>query len=202
MSKFFEYIIAFEGILVAIITLASTLAGFWVKKHIQKKSASRELEEATHKNENILRLLKTLLEEVQCDRAYIFEFHNGTYFSSGLPIQKFTCSYEVVDEGISSECSNPGEYRVSNFNSYIKKIITERDVCIPNVNDIVEHPLLKGLLEEKGVKSLYNIPIRDISGKTIGFIGVDFVKNQINLDEVKINFIRSCAKLVTGYIAK
>lgn len=202
MNNFFEYVIAFEGILVATITLASTLIGFWVKKQFQEKTAAKELEYATYKNENILGLLKEILEHLKCDRVYIFEFHNGTYFSSGLPMQKFTCSYEVVDEGISSECRNPGEYRVSNFNSYIKKIITERDVCIPNVDQIVEHPLLKGLLQEKGVKSLYNIPIRDLSGKTIGFIGVDFVKELVNLEESKINFIRSCAKLVTGYIAK
>jgi hypothetical protein len=62
--------------------------------------------------------------------------------------------------------------------------------------------LLRNLLTSKGVKSLYNVPIRTYNGKTIGFIGLDFVKSERVLIDQEINTLRSAAKLVTGYIAQ
>jgi len=202
VNSFFEKILAYESLVVALITLVSTLLGIWLKGRLAKENKDRELEEATVKNENILSLLKRINKKLNADRVYIFEFHNGTYFSSGLPMQKFTCTYEVVGDGISAECHNPGEYRVSNFNEYIMGIINERDFIVEDTTKMRAHPLLKNLLTEKGVKSLYNFPIRDLKNKTIGFIGVDFVKENVSLDEENVNHIRAAAKLVAGYVAK
>lgn len=202
MSDFFDKLVAYESLVVAFVTLISTFVGLWLKTKLAREREDRELENATIKNEHILLLLKRLIKTLDADRAYIFEFHNGNYFSSGLPMQKFTCTYEVVEDGISAECHNPGEYRVSNFNEYIMNIIKQRDFIIEDVDGMQEKPLLKNLLIQKGVKSLYNFPIRDIKDKTIGFIGVDFVKENIKLSEENINQLRAAAKLVTGYIAK
>lgn len=202
MNNFFDKLVAYESLVVAFLTLISTLAGIWIKTKLAREKKDRELEDATIKNENILLMLKRLIKTLDADRVYIFEFHNGNYFSSGLPMQKFTCTYEVVEDGISAECHNPGEYRVSNFNEYIMNIIKQRDFIIEDVDNMQEKPLLKNLLIQKGVKSLYNFPIRDIKDKTIGFIGVDFVKENVKLSEENINQLRAAAKLVTGYIAK
>lgn len=202
MNNFLDKLLAYESLVVAFVTLISTFAGIWIKTKLAREKKDRELEDATIKNENILLLLKRLIKTLDADRVYIFEFHNGNYFSSGLPMQKFTCTYEVVEDGISAECHNPGEYRVSNFNEYIMNIIKQRDFIIEDVDSMQEKPLLKNLLIQKGVKSLYNFPIRDIKDKTIGFIGVDFVKENVKLSEENINQLRAAAKLVTGYIAK
>jgi len=202
VNNFFDKLVAYESLVVAFLTLISTLAGIWIKTKLAREKKDRELEDATIKNENILLMLKRLIKTLDADRVYIFEFHNGNYFSSGLPMQKFTCTYEVVEDGISAECHNPGEYRVSNFNEYIMNIIKQRDFIIEDVDNMQEKPLLKNLLIQKGVKSLYNFPIRDIKDKTIGFIGVDFVKENVKLSEENINQLRAAAKLVTGYIAK
>ena len=202
MNNFLDKLLAYESLVVAFVTLISTFAGIWIKTKLAREKKDRELEDATIKNENILLLLKRLIKTLDAGRVYIFEFHNGNYFSSGLPMQKFTCTYEVVEDGISAECHNPGEYRVSNFNEYIMNIIKQRDFIIEDVDSMQEKPLLKNLLIQKGVKSLYNFPIRDIKDKTIGFIGVDFVKENVKLNEENINQLRAAAKLVTGYIAK
>ena len=116
-------------------------------------------------------------------------------------MQKFTCTYEVVSDGVTAECHNPGEYRMSNYNDYISTIIHERDYIIEDVQSMDNDALLKALLTKKGVKSLYNIPIKTFSGRTVGFIGLDYVKEKKTLTCEQINCMRSAAKVVTGYIA-
>jgi len=201
VSKLLEGIIAIEGLVVAFLTIITTFGGLWLKKRWFAKSDQHNLEKISSKNSEVIKLLKGLLGDFEADRAYVFEFHNGDYFLSGMPMQKFTCTYEVVADGVSAECHNPGEYRMSNYNDYISAIIHDRDYFIKSVSSMNEDALLKSLLTKKGVKSLYNIPIRTFSGKTVGFIGVDFVKNEKVLDDCQVNLLRSSAKLITGYIA-
>jgi len=196
-----EHIIAIEGLIVAAVTVVTTFGGMWLKRKWFNKSQQCKLEKAASKNSEIIKLLKAILTDFDADRAYVFEFHNGDYFFSGMPMQKFTCTYEVVADGVSAECHNPGEYRMSNYNDYIGAIIHDRDYFVEEVDKMDSDALLKSLLTKKGVKSLYNVPIRKFSGKTVGFIGVDFVKNKKILETETVNSLRSAAKLITGYIA-
>lgn len=202
MSKFLDTVLAIEGLVVATITVVTTFGGLWLKKRWSDKGHQKELEIATFRNSEIIKVLRGLLSDFDADRAYVFEFHNGNYFSSGNPMQKFTCSYEVVDDGVSAECHNPGEYRMSNYNDYIKSMIHERDYVIKSVEKMTNDALLKSLLTKKGVKSLYNIPIRTFSGRTIGFLGLDYVKEERTLLDKEVNLLRAAAKLITGYIAQ
>ena len=188
--------------MVAFATLISTFGGIWLQKIIKDKNKKGELIDATSRNAEIINALKYLKEELNADRAYVFEFHNGSYFSSGNPMQKFTCSYEVVADGVSAECHNPGEYRMSNYNDYISQIIHERDYIITNIDNMTSDPLLKALLTKKGVQSLYNVPIRTFSGRTIGFIGLDYVKSPRALSDAEVNILRSAAKMIIGYIGR
>lgn len=202
MNKFFETLIAVESILVAFITVLTTFGGLWLRKRWGDKGHQKELEAAAFKNAEIIKVLQGILLDFKADRAYVFEFHNGDYFSSGMPMQKFTCTYEVVSDGVSAECHNPGEYRMSNYNDYISSMIHERDYIVEDVNNMHSDALLKSLLTKKGVKSLYNIPIRTFSGRSIGFIGLDYVKGPRSLGEDEINCLRAAAKIITGYIAQ
>ena len=202
MNKFFETLIAAESILVAFVTILTTFGGLWLKKRWGDKGHQKELEAAAFKNAEIIKVLQGILSDFEADRAYVFEFHNGDYFSSGMPMQKFTCTYEVVSDGVSAECHNPGEYRMSNYNDYISSMIHERDYIVEDVNNMHSDALLKSLLTQKGVKSLYNIPIRTFSGRSIGFIGLDYVKGPRSLEEDEINCLRAAAKIITGYIAQ
>ena len=202
MNKFFETLLAVESILVAMITVVTTFGGLWLKKRWGDKGHQKELEHAAFKNAEIIKVLKGILSDFNADRAYVFEFHNGDYFSSGMPMQKFTCTYEVVSDGVSAECQNPGEYRMSNYNDYISSMIHKRDYIVKDIKKMNSDALLKSLLTKKGVKSLYNIPIKTFRGRTIGFIGLDYVKSPRSLSEDEVNCLRAAAKIITGYIAQ
>lgn len=202
MNNFFETLLAIESLIVAFVTILTTFGGLWLKKRWGDKNHQKELERAAFKNSEIIKVLQGILSDFQADRAYVFEFHNGDYFSSGMPMQKFTCTYEVVSDGVSAECQSPGEYRMSNYNDYISSMIHERDYIVEDVQNMNSDALLKSLLTKKGVKSLYNIPIRTFSGRSIGFIGLDYVKEPRSLVGDEINCLRAAAKIITGYIAQ
>ena len=44
-----------------------------------------------------------------------------------------------------------------------------------NVKDRAFHQML----QRKGIKSIYNVPIKTLNGKIIGILGVDYVKHQM-----------------------
>jgi hypothetical protein len=205
VNSMLDLFVEIEGLIalvVALLTVISTFGGIYLRRKWVDNSRQKDLEQVSYKNGEVIKVLKSLLFDFGADRAYVFEFHNGDYFLSGMPIRKFTCTYEVVSDGVSAECHNPGEYRISNYNEYISSIIHERDYLVECVEEMDTDALLKSLLTKKGVKSLYNVPIRTYSGKTVGFIGLDFVKSKKVLNDKEINTLRSAAKLVTGYIAQ
>lgn len=202
-------ILQYESLIVSIITLITTLLGFWLKNKIQAgqgrdklspaQKAQKEMEILTRTNQEIYDFLSGFRKKFQADRSYVFEFSNGSYFSSGLPITKFTCTYETVSEGITSECHNPGEYRVSNFNEYIKTLIDGEIYALEDI-DLCTKTLLKELLLKKGVKSVYNFPIKDIHGRVVGFLGLDFVKIKKKLTSQQINTAEQSAQALGGYL--
>ena len=202
-------ILQYESLIVSVITLISTLLGFWLKNKLQTKAlhptlspeqkAQKQMEVLTQTNEEIYAFIKKMRLNFNADRAYIFEFSNGNYFSSGLPVTKFTCTYETVSEGITSECHNPGEYRVSNFNEYIKQLVEGRTYELEDVAQC-KKTLLRELLNKKGVRSMYNFPIQDIHNRVIGFVGIDFVKNTKKLTQEQISDAASQTKKLAGYL--
>jgi len=202
-------ILQYESLIVSIITLITTLVGFWIKSKIQlnynreklspAEKAQKQMEVLTQTNQEINDFLADFRKVFQADRSYVFEFSNGSYFSSGLPITKFTCTYETVSEGITFECNNPGEYRVSNFNDYIKTLIDGQIYALEDI-DLCPKPLLKELLVKKGVKSVYNFPIRDIHGRVVGFLGLDFVKTKKKLTSRQIHSAEQSAHVLGGYL--
>lgn len=199
-------ILEYETLLASIITLVSTILGFWLKNKITsakacspQEKAQKQMEHVTRTNEEIYSFLNEFKHQLNADRVYIFEFSNGNYFSSGLPISKFTCTYESVSEGITSECHNPGEYRVSNFNEYIKEMINGKPYILEDVEQC-QKVLLKDLLTRKGVRSLYNFPIKDIHNHVIGFFGIDFVKKHHKLNQAQVNRCTAAARQLSGYL--
>ena len=66
-------------------------------------------------------------------------------------------------------------------------------------------------MESKGVKAIYNIPLKTLEGKVIGILGLDYVKTEpkssidemfkdIHNEEDLDCFMRRQARIMTGYL--
>ena len=193
-----ESIIA--SLITAVATLGATFAGLWFHhKHEAKQKAKNILAEYSKRNKNVYTALSYTMNKFGCDRVYVYEFHNGEIYYSGGSQQKFSCTYEDVMEGISSEAQNSQNFRVSNFHHFIEKLIEERGFCCDKVNTI-EDVTFKHMLQDRGVKSFYAVPIKTLDGKIIGFLGIDFVK-QGREECLLLEELRSQARVICGYLS-
>jgi hypothetical protein len=81
----------FTTILVALITaVLGPIIVTWVKLKMEKKSTSTPMFDALETSTLVDVQLDTILEELECDRVWIAQFHNGGHFyPTGKSIQNF-----------------------------------------------------------------------------------------------------------------
>lgn len=199
----------------ALIGAGATIASVLIAK---KRKNGLELENPilneTQNNENIYTALDFLMSEMNADRAYILQFHNGGYYMSGRSQQKFSCTHEIVQVGISRECENSRNHIVSNFHAYINEVINDGKFAYLNSEDVNDHAFAT-MMKNKGIKSIYNIPIKTLNNTVIGILGVDYIKNcaskdsigfcninqKNNFNEETDSFMKRQARVIAGYLA-
>lgn len=186
-------------IIAAIIGAAATICGVVLKTYLSGHWQKGKLKEHTVQNENVYRALEYARGKIDCDRVVVYEFHNGDVYYSGSSQQKFSNTYEVLSDGVSSELKNQQNLRVSSFNRFIKPLIDEEEYGfwdIDQVSDIVT----KTFFEDQGTKSTYCVPIELLTGKIIGILGIDYVKGGKKLTPSQKNFIKNQSCIIAGYL--
>ena len=189
---------------------AATLGAVFLRHKLKKKETCESVEAETKHNENVYTALNFTLEEMKADRAYVLEFHNGIHYFSGRSQQKFSCSYEITQEGISAECQNSQDHKISNYHTYIRQLVDLERFDYVDIGTMEDHGF-SSLLKHKGIKSIYNVPIKTLNGKIIGILGVDYVKQRStdiegdagdisSFNEETHLFMKRQARVVAGYL--
>lgn len=203
----------YSTIIAAVITCVGTIGSVLLGKIILNRKnqyAKDPIVVDTENNYNVYVSLQYLIEISNCDRAYIMQFHNGGHYVSGKSQKKFSCTHEVCSRGISKECEKSQNHLVSNFNHYIQEILSNKEYAYIDISKIKDQSF-KNLLDYKGVRAIYNIPLRTLEGKVIGILGLDYVKNrplgsfdemfaEIHSKDELDKFMRNQARTITGYL--
>lgn len=195
-----------ENIAIIIASIVSAIGGViavWVKNKFEynKKECIQEIASS---GVNVYKALDFILNETDAARAYVFEFHNGEKFFSGKGQQKFSCTYEKVRAGVSAECLNSQNHRISNYNEYIHTLICDGKYYSTDTSSIKDSAL-SSILQNKGVHSFYNVPIKTLNGKIIGILGIDYI---CPIEEFMFNadspdpevFMKRQARIISGYL--
>lgn len=191
-------------ILSSCIVAGTTIISIFIKELVQAKKNKQNacVVKYTKQNENVQKALDFTRNEITADRAYIFEFHNGDHFYSGNHQQKFSCTYESLNSGVSSESMRLQDLRVSTFNAFIKDVLGIHGDKSFTLEDIegIDSPLLRNWLEERGVRSSYAFPIETLNHGVVGIICIDFTKKKTEIYKKDINLIENQAKIISGYL--
>lgn len=189
-----------DVIIASLITAVATFCSVFIGKRCLPKKSSCPIKNDTERSANVYTALRYTMENMNADRAYILEFHNGGHYYSGRGQQKFSCTHEIAAEGISRECIKSQEHRVSNYFDYVNKLINEKEFKYEDITKVKDSSFLT-LLNRSGVKSIYNVPIKTLDGKIIGILGVDFVKSEMPqfIDQDSI-FLKKQARIIAGYL--
>jgi len=167
-----------------IITLFVTILIYWFKNDISKMLFTEKINKDITNNVLINKMLNDLLVKYNADRAYIFQFHNTIKFYDGTHKNHQSCTFEVVNLGISRVSTQLQNIPVSLFPIFLQDIMFNK-MHYQNIDDM-EETTTRIELKNQGIKSLYIAPyFKD--GQFVAYIGVDYVKDTM---KTNINYFQ------------
>jgi hypothetical protein len=183
----------------AIVSAIVTIGSMWFKNKIKaRKDKVFNYDPQLHSN--VMTALEFMRGETEADRVYILEFHNGEHYFSGRSQQKFSCTYEVVNEGISREVQNLQNIRISSMHYLIKDVVAENTFICKDSDKFCEDLSFRSFMEARGIKSMFARPVKTLDGKIIGVLVMDFVKERRKWGNNAESFLKKQARMISGYL--
>jgi hypothetical protein len=160
----------------------------WVKiKFISKKPNRDVVGESINIHEKVDTQLELLLEELECDRICIAQFHNGGHFyPTGKSIKKFSIFYERITNKATSIKETFQNIPVSLFPKVFSLLYKDNELVIPSCSN---NEIDCGLFQVKGkkykTKSMYMLAINDLNDNFIGSLTISYYskEHKLTLDE-------------------
>jgi hypothetical protein len=162
-------------ILVALITAVfGPIAVAWAKKKFETKLPIKDpVDEAIELNSIVDNQITHILEELEADRVWVAQFHNGGHFyPTGKSIQKFSIFYEKYIPGISSIQHTFQNIPVSLFPKAMAALYSDGELAIPDFNK--EDYDLTSISKPFGTQSFYMIALEDLNDRFIGALAVSY----------------------------
>jgi len=198
----------FTTILVALITAVIGPAVLeWVKAKLKKEETENSpVKEAIDLNSLVDHQLEQLMDELECDRIWIGQFHNGGHFyPTGKSIQKFSVFYEKLTPSTIPIQHIFQQVPVSLFPKSLSKLYKDGELAIVNY-DTDETYDLNMFSKDNNIKSFYMIAIDDLDGHFIGVMGIAFNGKEHKLSKEEWIFIRqkvgAIGSILTDYLYK
>jgi GAF domain-containing protein len=178
-------------ILVALITaVLGPIAVNWFKLKMEKKDISSPMRDALETSSLIDTQLEQLVEELECDRVWIAQFHNGGYFyPTGRSIQKFSIFYEKCTPEIPNIQSTFQNIPVSLFPRVLSKVYKDNEISIDDVSIAEDSYGLEHMTTQFGTKSICIVGLHSLDNHLIGILTISF-QNSHHLSKEEWIYIR------------
>jgi hypothetical protein len=155
----------------AFLVLAFNKLREWLKTRKDTPKAEL-LPKLVEKDLEVYQLLSELLLKSDAGRAFVMQFHNGTYYMNSVSQMKMTCTHEVVSPGVSRQQLNRQNLLVSQYTKDINDIISQPS-CFIEVSDSSIGQWSQ-LLRSSGTKLGAYAVLKD--GQAIeGYLGLSFI---------------------------
>ena len=162
----------------------------WVKFKMDKKDVSTPMRDALETSTLIDNQLEQIMEELECDRIWIAQFHNGGYFyPTGRSIQKFSIFYEKCTPETPTIQNTFQNIPVSLFPRVLSKIYKDNELAIDDVTTTEDSYGLEYFTSQCGTKSACMVGLHSLDNHLIGVIGISF-KNLHHIDREEWIYIR------------
>jgi len=189
-------------IAVALITAVfGPIAVAWAKSQFETKPTDKNLvDEAIELNSLVDEQLENIMKELDADRVWIAQFHNGGHFyPTGKSIQKFSIFYEKTTPNSQSIQTTFQNVPVSLFPKAMAALYKDGEISIPTYEG--EDYDLSSVSRPYGTKSFYMITLNDLHDKFIGVISVAY-DTEYKLSKEDWIFIRQKAGVIGTLLDK
>lgn len=177
-----------------------------IKKIDEKgKHDPEDMERRIRADVHIYNELYKLMFISNSSRAYILQFHNGSVFNTNNPIWKFSKTYEICNNGVSSEVESTQNILIANmtqllsplFNNDNNSIAGIKYINCPSCSSIVNNNFkvcranadkislyyISSYLLNRSIKECIYAPIFNNSNNIVGLICLDYC-NEYQYDEL------------------
>ena len=164
-------------IIVALITAVfGPIMVDWFKHKMEKKPKGTLMSEALEASALIDHQLDDIMNELDCDRVWIAQFHNGGHFyPTGKSIQKFSIFYEKFNQLLPPIQTTFQNIPVSLFGRALSQVQQTGELEILNV-EIEENTFgVDVLTSQFKTKSLCMVGLYDLNNHLIGVMGISFI---------------------------
>ncbi len=198
-------------ILQIIITgLFSVIVAFgtvWLKHHLDNRKKVNEEENYERISQQdidsmleVQEFLDNFREKWDIDRIGIFQFHNGGKFFHGIPMKKYSQTFESVAHGVSKSKEHNQNVFVTEHPSLMKHLSEKEFFHVDAEDPVLDY--IRGRVTEEGILQIFSAPIRSLSGQLIGFIQLHTVKHKVEITDDIIEEIIELANNLSGYLIK
>ena len=147
----------------------------WVKLKMEKKDTSSPMRDALETSTLIDTQLEQVMEELECDRIWIAQFHNGGYFyPTGRSIQKFSIFYEKCTPETPNIQNTFQNIPVSLFPRVLSKVYKDNELSIDDVNSEEDTYGLEYLTTQFNTKSVCMVGLHSLDNHLIGVLTISF----------------------------
>ena len=168
---------------VALITAVfGPVAVAWAQSKFSKTTKPTTVAEAININSMVDSQLEDMMEELECDRLWIAQFHNGGHFyPTGKSIQKFSVFYEKLTINTPSIQVLLQNIPASLFPKALSKMHKDGELSIPVVQEGEELYGMESITIPLNTKSLYMVGLYSLDNHLIGVMGIAFNEKQHTL---------------------
>ena len=179
------------SILVALITaVLGPIIVAWVRIKLEKKSLQTPMSDALETSTLVDTQLEIIMNELECDRVWIAQFHNGGYFyPTGRSIQKFSIFYEKCTPDTPNIQQIFQNIPVSLFPRVLSKVYKDNELYVSDVNSKEDNYGLEFFTNQCGTKAACIVGLHSLDDHLIGIMGISFKKPH-HLEKDKWIFLR------------
>ena len=190
-------------IIVAFLTgVLGPILGLYIKNRLENRRKPDPLTEAVEHSNLVNDELDSLLSEYGADRIWLAQFHNGGhYYPTGKSIQKFSIFFESVKNVKDSFRSGFQNIPVNLFSRSLGEILERDFIAISDYKDEKISTFgLKYTADECNTKSSYLFAIRNVQGRMIGVLSIEYTNRKRKLSDEDIIELRLKSSAIGGVI--
>ena len=179
-----EFNIQYIDLLKIILPSVATLLGVvlsWYLKYKYGEYKQKKIDRELSHSKLIQTILDQLLVEYKCQRAFIFQRHNGGRYQTGKSMTKLSTSFEALEEGVSTEVSRYQNLPISLYTNFVEDVLGHKAVyaSVEDISDLIT----KAFFTQRGSKSAVVYPIRK-NNELIALVGFEWTHKSEKIDNL------------------
>lgn len=178
----------------------------WTKLKFLNRKNQDIVGESIDTDEKVDHQLELIMEELNCDRICIAQFHNGGHFyPTGKSIKKFSIFYERTTDKATSIKETFQNIPVSLFPKVFSYLYKDGELNIPSCKyNNVDCGLFQVNGKDYKTKSMYMLNISDLNNNFIGSLTISYYEEEHTLSLNEWIFLRqkvgAIGTILTDYL--